>query len=84
MLCNCTPTDATRKPPAKQHAEANIAFRGPAPSSQRPKAKAESPSAAMATEKIQPMVVSFQSPSAGALMPISVESGRLKTLKPYA
>jgi hypothetical protein len=35
----------------------------------------------MARPKIQLMVVSFQSSAAGLSIPISVESGRLKTLK---
>src|ERR1019366_4162230 len=75
---------ATRKPPLKQHAEANIALRGPAASSHRPNVNAERPRETIAVLKIQPMVVSFQSAGAGLLMPTSVESGRLKTLKAYA
>ena len=38
----------------------------------------------MATLKIQPMVVSFQSSLAGWSMPMSVDNGRLKTLNAYA
>ena len=38
----------------------------------------------MATEKIQPMVLSFQSSGADSVSPCSRESGRLKTLNAYA
>src|SRR5947207_13016789 len=72
------------KPPAKHVADANIALRGPAPSSQRPKVNAERPRQTIATLKIHPIVVSFQSPAAGRDPPINVESGRLNTLKAYA
>ena len=68
----------------KASAEQNMALRGPASSSQRPNAKAESPRKTIAVEKIQPIVESFQSAGAGLSMPTSVESGRLKTLNAYA
>ena len=42
------------------------------------------PRKAIATEKIQPMVESFQSSGALVVMPRSVESGRLNTLNAYA
>src|SRR4030095_13736281 len=67
----------------KPLADANLAFRGPAPSSQRPKVNAERPRKTMATLKIQPIVVSGQSPGADSVLPISRESGRLKTLNAY-
>src|ERR1035437_1688426 len=81
---SCTPSAPTMKPPPKQTAEANIASRGPAASSQRPKVNAERPRKTIAVLKIQPIVESFQSAGAGLSIPTSVESGRLKTLKAYA
>ena len=57
------------KPPAKQMAEINIAFRGPTRSSHLPNNAAEAPSVNKAIEKIQPMAVSFQSPAMEASMP---------------
>jgi hypothetical protein len=65
MLCQCTPSAETKNPEAKQTAEANIAFRGPASSSHRPNVKADNPRNTIATEKTQPMVESFQSSGAG-------------------
>ena len=68
-----------------QHAAATSPLiRGPTRSSQRPKAAAESPRKTIASVKTQPSWVSFQSSGAGAVIPIALASGRLKTLKAYA
>ncbi|MGY3421568.1 hypothetical protein ACVWZW_002043 [Bradyrhizobium sp. F1.13.4] len=59
----------------------NIARRGPPSSTQRPNTAADSPRNTIAMEKIQPSSVSFQSPGADCVTPISLVIGRLKTLK---
>src|SRR5690242_11397447 len=73
-----------RNPPAQQHAAVNMALRGPPSSTQRPNTADETPRKKMASEKIQPSCVSFQSSGAGWVMPISLVIGRLKTLNAYA
>ncbi len=74
------PIAETRKPPPKHKAAANIALRGPPSSTQRPSTAAEAPRKKIARLKIQPSSVSFQSPGADWVMPISLVIGRLKTL----
>jgi hypothetical protein len=58
----------------------NIALRGPPSSTHRPSKAAEVPRMKIARLKIQPSWVSFQSPGAGRVMPISLVIGRLNTL----
>jgi hypothetical protein len=60
-----------KKPSAKQTAEANIAFRGPAASSHFPNNAAERPSIKIASEKIQAICDCFQSPGPGFASPIN-------------
>ncbi len=61
-------------------AAASIALRGPARSTHRPKTAAERPRKTIARLKVQPMVLSFQSPGTERVMPSEWESGRLNTL----
>src|SRR5262245_55521615 len=61
-----------------------MARRGPPSSTQRPNTAAEPPRNSIASEKIQPSSVSFQSPGTDWLMPRSLVIGRLKTLSAYA
>src|ERR1700716_516812 len=72
------------RPPQKRQAAANIAARGPALSTQRPKTAAESPRNTIARLKIQPSAGIVQSPGAGAVTPIAKDIGLLKTLNAYA
>ncbi|WHZ13067.1 MAG: hypothetical protein OJF60_003508 [Burkholderiaceae bacterium] len=80
MLCTETPTAETRKPPAQHSAAVNIALRGPPSSTQRPNTADDTPRKKIASEKIQPSWVSFQSPGADWVMPSSLVIGRLNTL----
>src|ERR1700736_2875953 len=61
-MCRLTPMPATTRPPQKSDAEANIAARGPADSTHRPKTAAERPSNTIARLKIQPRLAIVQSP----------------------
>ena len=70
-----------KKPPAQHKAAVNIARRGPPSSTQRPKIADETPRKKIGIEKIQPNSVSFQSPGADLLTPMSFVIGRLNTLK---
>ncbi|CKK75358.1 Uncharacterised protein [Neisseria meningitidis] len=56
-----------------------MALRGPTRSIHVPNRAADAPSIASAILKIQPTVVSFQSPAADSVMPISLVSGALNT-----
>lgn len=76
---NQTPTAETRKPPPKQHAAVNIVRRGPTCSSHLPANAAERPRKTMASEKIQPSVVSDQSLGADWVMPMTFVNGPLNT-----
>ena len=53
-----------KKPTAQHRPAANMAWRGPPSSTQRPKIAAETPSTKIAMEKIQPSSVRFQSSGA--------------------
>src|ERR1700680_4797791 len=79
-----TPKPATMRPPQKRHAAANIAARGPALSTHRPKTAAERPRKTIARLKIQPRLGIVQSPGAGAWTPSASDIGLLKTLNAYA
>src|SRR3981081_2065377 len=91
-----TPTPATIKPPQNREAEANIAARGPADSTQRPNTAAERPRNTMARLKIQTRLAIDQSQGvaqmacavAGEHMCCAAQSswanGLLKTLNAYA
>jgi hypothetical protein len=79
-----TPSAATWNPEAKQSAETNIAFRGPARSSHAPNTAADSPRNTIAALKTQPIVLSFQSPGADVVTPRTRDNGRLNTLNAYA
>ena len=70
----------SKKPPAHRQPAVNIALRGPPSSTQRPNTAAEPPRNSIASEKIQPSSVSFQSPGADCVMPMSLVIGRLNTL----
>jgi hypothetical protein len=76
-----TPSAETRKPPAQHSAAVNIARRGPPSSTQRPNTAAEAPRKMIAKLKIQPSSVSFQSSEVDWVIPMSLVSGRLNTLK---
>ncbi len=69
-----------KKPPAQHSPAVNMALRGPPSSTQRPISAADTPSTKIAIEKIQPRSVSFQSPGAEFVTPISLVIGRLNTL----
>src|SRR5579883_488610 len=73
-----------KKPPAQHNAAVSMARRGPPSSTQRPNTAEETPRKKIASENIQPSSVSFQSPGADLLMPMSLVIGRLKTLNAYA
>src|SRR6185503_15165553 len=79
-----TPIAERKNPPAQQRAAVNIARRVPPSSTQRPNTAADPPRNTIAIEKIQPSWVSFQSPGADWVMPISLVIGKLKTLSAYA
>ena len=68
-----------KNPAEKQHADTNIALRGPTRSSHLPNTAADSPRNTNAMLKIQTVVVSGQSPGTGCVMPISRFIGRLNT-----
>src|SRR5438874_396159 len=70
------PSDATRNPPPNETADANIAFRGPTRSNHAPNVAADRPRNTIATLKTQPMVLSFQSPGADWVPPMSRDSGK--------
>src|SRR6186997_2847886 len=55
------PNAERKKPPAHRQPAVNIALRGPPSSTQRPNTAAEPPRKSIASEKIQPSSVSFQS-----------------------
>ncbi len=57
-----------------------MARRGPPSSTQRPNTADETPRKKIASEKIQPSSVSFQSAGADFEMPMSLVIGRLNTL----
>src|SRR6185436_17269774 len=78
------PIAEMKNPPPQQHAATNPALRGPSRSTQGPKSAADEPSITKNTVYIQPSVLIFQSPGAGAVTPIARLSGSQKTLKPYA
>src|SRR4051812_45417579 len=78
------PTAATSNPPAKQHADVNIARRGPTRSSHAPNTAADSPRKTIAVLNTQPTVLSFQSLGAESVIPFRCVSGRLNTLNAYA
>jgi hypothetical protein len=61
-----------------------MARRGPPSSTQRPITAADTPRKKIASEKIHPSSVSFQSSGAGCVIPISLVIGRLNTLNAYA
>ena len=83
MLCRCTPTADTRKPPPKQNAAMKLTLRGPLRSAHVPRNAADNPRMAIATLKIQYSSTDcFQSPAAGAVIPSSRLIGSLKTLNP--
>ena len=65
-------------PPPKHRAAVNIDLRGPTRSTQRPNRAADRPRKAIAIENVQPTSVSFQSPGAEWLKPMSLVSGKLK------
>src|SRR6476619_2708379 len=73
-----------KKPAAQHKAAVNIALRGPPSSTQRPNTADEAPRKKIASEKIQPSWVNFQSPGADCVMPSSLVIGRLSTLNAYA
>ena len=75
-----TPNAEMKKPPAQHSAAVNMALRGPPSSTQRPNTAEDTPRKKIASEKIQPSWVSFQSSGADCVMPISLVIGRLKTL----
>src|SRR4026209_671599 len=73
------------KKPQLQHTAATTPlFRGPAGSSQRPNNAAERPRKTVAMVKIQASWVWDLSPAADWVMPSTLVSGSLKTLKAYA
>src|SRR6185312_7209387 len=84
MSCRRTPAAEMRNPPPKQKAAATMARRGPPSSTQRPNTAADTPRKTIASVKIQPRSVSFQSPGAGLPTPMRRVIGRLNTLKAYA
>src|SRR5688572_1040058 len=74
-----------KNPDAKQHAEANIALRGPSRSIHLPNTAAEMPRNAIAIEKIHASGGCSQScPATCRLTPMTWVSGILKTLNAYA
>src|SRR5688572_18479259 len=74
-----------KNPDAKQHAEANIALRGPSRSIHLPNAAAEMPRNAIAMEKIHASGGCSQSrPGTWWSTPITCVSGILKTENAYA
>src|ERR1700751_447275 len=73
-----------KNPPAQHKAAVNIARRRPPSSTHRPKTAEEIPRQKIASEKIQPRSVSFQSSGADCVTPSSFVIGRLNTLKAYA
>src|SRR5581483_10346018 len=84
MSCSRTPAAESRKPPPKQKAAATIARRGPPSSTQRPKTAADIPRKKIASVKIQPRSVSFQSAAAEPLRATRGVIGRVKAVKGYA
>src|SRR6185312_7771490 len=78
------PKAEIKNPPAQHKAAVNIARRGPPSSTHRPNTAAEPPRNSIASEKIHPSSVSFQSPGADCVMPSSLVIGKLKTLSAYA
>src|SRR5215470_13253210 len=78
------PIAEMKKPPAQHKAAVNIARRGPPSSTQRPNTADEAPRKKIASEKIQPRSVSFQSSGADCVMPRSFVIGKLNTLNAYA
>src|SRR5215469_2343330 len=79
-----TPIAEIRNPPAQHSAAVNIARRGPPSSTQRPNTAEETPRKKIASEKIQPRSVSFQSSGVDSVTPRSFVIGRLNTLNAYA
>jgi hypothetical protein len=73
--------DANLESPIEAARGRELARRGPTRSTQRPDTLADRPRKTMAMLSTQPSEISFQSPGAESLMPMSFESGRLKTLK---
>ncbi len=78
------PIADTMNPPPKQSAAVNMDLRGPTRSTHRPNSAADRPRTAMAMENTQPTSVSFQSPGAEWVRPMSLVSGRLKVENAYA
>src|SRR5688572_22024427 len=82
---NFTPSAEMKKPEAKQHAEANIALRGPSRSIHFPNTAAEIPRNAIAMEKIHASGGCSQSwPGTCFVTPMTCVSGILNTLNAYA
>ena len=78
------PAAEIRNPPLQQHAATTPALRGPSRSTHGPKSAADDPSTRKKSVYIQPSVLIFQSPGAGAVTPIARLSGSQNTLNPYA